>query len=132
MLITDFKTILIIITVRSKLQLLTRAWDTYYSHIHTVHEGQRDYKCESCGKSFSITNTLKYHPCCSWRQKKKIQNVPVPFVAKYILKKDIWKYIVFLTMSMCKEDQKRILQALLVQEKVVICAKNLCLKRIKT
>ena len=22
-------------------------------HIHTVHEGHKDYKCESCGKSFS-------------------------------------------------------------------------------
>ena len=22
-------------------------------HIHSVHEGQKDYNCESCGKSFS-------------------------------------------------------------------------------
>ena len=23
------------------------------THIHTVHEGHKDHKCESCGKSFS-------------------------------------------------------------------------------
>ena len=30
-------------------------------HIYTVHEGHRDYKCESCGKSFSETGSLKNH-----------------------------------------------------------------------
>ena len=28
-------------------------------HIHTIHEGHRDYKCESCGKSFSHAHHLK-------------------------------------------------------------------------
>ena len=30
-------------------------------HTHTVHEGHKDYKCESCGKSFSQTSALKNH-----------------------------------------------------------------------
>ena len=28
-------------------------------HIHIVHEGHKDYKCESCGKSFSQSRNLK-------------------------------------------------------------------------
>ena len=30
-------------------------------HIHTIHEGKKDYKCESCGKLFSEAGTLKKH-----------------------------------------------------------------------
>ena len=30
-------------------------------HIHTVHYGHKDYKCESCGKAFSETRGLKTH-----------------------------------------------------------------------
>ena len=31
------------------------------SHIHTVHEGHKDYKCESCGKLFFRAGALKKH-----------------------------------------------------------------------
>ena len=31
------------------------------SHMHTVHEGHKDYKCESCGKSFTHQHSLKKH-----------------------------------------------------------------------
>ena len=30
-------------------------------HIHTIHGGQKDYKCDSCGKSFTGTQYLKKH-----------------------------------------------------------------------
>ena len=30
-------------------------------HIHTVHEGHKDYKCKSCGKCFSLAHNLKSH-----------------------------------------------------------------------
>ena len=30
-------------------------------HIHTVHEGHKDYECESCDKSFSDAQNLKKH-----------------------------------------------------------------------
>ena len=31
------------------------------NHIHTSHEGRKDYKCESCGKSFTEGGGLKKH-----------------------------------------------------------------------
>ena len=31
------------------------------THIHTVHKGHKDYKCESRGKSFSRAGSLKKH-----------------------------------------------------------------------
>ena len=30
-------------------------------HINTVHEGQKDHKCESCGKSFTQLQSLEIH-----------------------------------------------------------------------
>ena len=30
-------------------------------HIKTIHEGQRDHKCDSCGKSFATSGNLKKH-----------------------------------------------------------------------
>jgi len=30
-------------------------------HIHTVHEGHKDHKCKSWGKSFSEAGNLKKH-----------------------------------------------------------------------
>ena len=34
-------------------------------HIKTIHGGHKDYKCESCGKSFSQAENLKRHTCSS-------------------------------------------------------------------
>ena len=31
------------------------------SHINSVHNGQKDHKCHSCGKSFSEAGNLKNH-----------------------------------------------------------------------
>ena len=31
------------------------------THLHTVHDGYKDHKCESCGKSFSLAGELKRH-----------------------------------------------------------------------
>ena len=30
-------------------------------HLQTVHEGQRNHKCNACGKSFSNSGKLKQH-----------------------------------------------------------------------
>ena len=30
-------------------------------HVHTVHEGHKDYKCVFCGKSFTEAKGLKNH-----------------------------------------------------------------------
>ena len=30
-------------------------------HLHTVHDGYKDFKCESCGKSFSQAHHMKSH-----------------------------------------------------------------------
>ena len=30
-------------------------------HIYTIHDGHKDHKCESCGKSFSQAENLKRH-----------------------------------------------------------------------
>ena len=30
-------------------------------HVHKIHNGHKDYKCESCGRSFSQANYLKMH-----------------------------------------------------------------------
>ena len=30
-------------------------------HIHTVHEGKKDFKCETCGKDFALMGTLNQH-----------------------------------------------------------------------
>ena len=34
---------------------------TLKKHNHTVHEGHKDCKCEFCGKSFSQAPSLKTH-----------------------------------------------------------------------
>ena len=31
------------------------------THLHTVHDGYKDYKCEFCDKSFSKARSLKMH-----------------------------------------------------------------------
>ena len=31
------------------------------THLHTVHDGYKDYKCDSCGKSFFQAGDLKRH-----------------------------------------------------------------------
>ena len=30
-------------------------------HIHTVHEGRKDFNCTKCNKSFTVAKTLKKH-----------------------------------------------------------------------
>ena len=34
---------------------------TLKKHINSVHNGQKDHKCDSCGKAFSSTGDLKKH-----------------------------------------------------------------------
>ena len=34
---------------------------TLKRHINSVHNGQKDHKCESCGKLFSVARNLKRH-----------------------------------------------------------------------
>ena len=57
-------------------------------HIHTVHEGHKDYKCESCGKLFTTVRYLKLHI------KKFIKaalTTSVQLVENLLLRKDLWR-----------------------------------------
>ena len=35
--------------------------DVQEKHINSVHNSQKDYKCDSCGKAFSLAGDLKRH-----------------------------------------------------------------------
>ena len=44
------------------------------NHIRTVHEGHKDHKCEHCEKSFGYSHHLKKH--IRTRHKKSIHDMP--------------------------------------------------------
>ena len=43
------------------LTLLRQNMLYHKNHIHTVHEGHKDFNCETCGKSFTHESSLKKH-----------------------------------------------------------------------
>ena len=51
-------------------------------HIYTVHEGHKDYKCESCCKSFPDGGKLKRHIKRVHERMNAAQNSNVKFVKK--------------------------------------------------
>ena len=56
-------------------------------HIHTVHEGHKDHKCKSCGKSFSHAGNLKRHIYTIHEsQKPKISKKRGKFICEYCQK----------------------------------------------
>ena len=57
-------------------------------HIHTIHEGNKDYKCISCGKLFSQAGSLNKHTCTQ----QVFEGYKVPTEAeKMYLDNDIFK-----------------------------------------
>ena len=59
----------------------SRAWNLKH-HIHSVHDGHKDYKCEPCWKSFSQVVNLKRH-ITQFTKATKITNVNL--VGKHLL-----------------------------------------------
>ena len=62
-------------------------------HMHTIHEGHKDFKCESCGKSFSHAHTLKKHIHTIHEGHKDYKCVPCgnSFSQAHHLKRHIFK-----------------------------------------
>ena len=61
-------------------------------YIHTVLEDSKDYKCESCGKSFPDGGKLKRHIKRVHERMNAAQNSNVKFVKKKLLENTISKY----------------------------------------
>ena len=63
-------------------------------HIYTVHEGHKDYKCESCGESFVDTGKLKQHIHIIHEGRKKERKIiNMTLAINYFLKQDLWRSI---------------------------------------
>ena len=45
----------------TNVNLVVNVFTHLKDYTHTVHEGSKDYKCDSCGKSFSKIYKLKTH-----------------------------------------------------------------------
>ena len=70
------------------------AAQTQQRHIHIVHGGHKDHKCESCGKSFSQTHHLKKHIHTVHEGRKDLKCQSCG-KSNYILNQDFW-WIYFL------------------------------------
>ena len=57
----------------------------YFTLIHAIHEGHKDYKCKSCGKSFSYSGDFKRHITQFMKASKSVFMLSIKYFPKLVI-----------------------------------------------